>query len=209
MKDPYSELGLSPEASEDELRAKYEELKAIYGEQRFKSGAEGNEGARKLSDLESAWAMISADLDKKRAEQNFGDGDYGYIDDLIKKGKYDEAQGHLDAITDRSAKWHYLQSIIFYKRDWLSDSRKQLALAVEMDPGNEKYKSALNKLDLVMGNPQADPHTIGVDPTVMQQDPPPTQSQPDGQICGGNTMSNCCLAYCLTDCCCNMMRCCG
>ncbi len=205
MKDPYGVLGLEADASEEQLRAKYEELKTQYSEQRFRSGAEGNEGARKLSELESAWAMISADLDKKKAQETFGDGDYGYIDDLIKKGNYDEAQGKLDEISNRTAQWHYLQSIIFYKREWLSDSRKQLALAVEMEPHNDKYKSALEKLDLVMGNPQADPRTIGVDP--MQ--PPPVQQQPEGQVCGGNMLSNCCLAYCLTDCCCSMTRCCG
>ena len=206
MKDPYNELGLSPEASEEELRARYEELKAQYGEQRFKSGAEGNEGARKLSELESAWAMICADFEKKKAQETFGDGDYGLIDDLIKKGSYDEAQSRLDAISNRTAQWHYLQSIIFYKREWLTDSRKQLSLAVEMEPSNDKYQSALEKLDLVMGHPQADARTIGVEP---MQGPPPVQQQQDGQMCGGNMLSNCCLAYCLTDCCCSMTRCCG
>lgn len=204
MKDPYKVLGLTPEATEDECKARYEELKAEYGEQRFKSGEEGNEGARKLSELESAWVMIAADWEKKKAQETFGDGDYGLIDDLIKKGEYDDAQNRLDAISDRTAHWHYLQSIIFYKREWLTESRKQLAKAVEMEPGNAKYKDALDKLDLVMGNPKADPRTIGVDPT-MQQQPP----QQDGQMCGGNMLSNCCLAYCLTDCCCSMMRCCG
>lgn len=206
MKDPYNVLGLSAEASEEELKAKYEALKAEYGEQRFKSGEEGNEGARKLSELESAWALICADLEKKQAQETFGDGDYGMIDDLIKKGNYDEAQSRLDAINNRTAQWHYLQSIVFYKREWLTDSRKQLAVAVSMDPGNEKYKSALEKLDLVIGNPQADPRTMGMDPT----QPPPVQQQPqDGQMCGGNALSNCCLAYCLADCCCSMTRCCG
>lgn len=205
MKDPYSVLGLTADTDEEQLKARYEELKAEYGEQRFKSGAEGNEGARKLSELESAWALICADLEKKQAQQQFGDGDYGAIDDLIKKGNYDEAQSRLDAIGDRTAQWHYLQSIIYYKREWLSDSRKQLALAVEKDPGNEKYKTALEKLDLVIGNPQSDPRTIGVDPS----QPPPVQQQPQGQMCGGNMLSNCCLAYCLTDCCCSMTRCCG
>ena len=202
MKDPYSVLGLSPDASEEELKARYEALKAEYGEQRFKSGEEGNEGAKKLSELEAAWAQISADLQKRTSKEQYGDGDYGYIDDLIKKGDYNDAQARLDAITDRTAQWHYLQSIIYYKREWLSDSREQLSKAVEMDPTNEKYKTALNKLDMVIGNPQTDAHTLGVDPS----------SAPDGQngqLCGGNTLSNCCLAYCLTDCCCQMTRCCG
>ncbi|MDE7395652.1 MAG: tetratricopeptide repeat protein [Clostridiales bacterium] len=203
MKDPYSVLGLTPDASEEELKEEYEALKAEYGEQRFKSGEEGNEGAKKLSELEAAWSQISADLQKKEAKEKFGDGDYGEIDDLIKKGSYDEAQARLDAITDRNAQWHYLQSIVYYKREWLSDSRAQLATAVEMDPTNEKYKTALEKLDMVIGNPNADARTLGADPNM----PPPDMQ--NGQLCGGNALSNCCLAYCVTDCCCQMTRCCG
>ena len=200
MKNPYSVLGVSPDAGEEELRARYEALKAEYGEQRFKPGEEGNEGARKLSELEAAWAQISADLSKQEAKEKFGDGDYGEIDDLIKKGNYNDAQARLDAIADRSAQWHYMQSIIYYKREWLSDSREQLAKAVEMDPTNEKYKTALQKLDMVIGNPHTDAGTLGADPTPDNQ---------NGQLCGGNALSNCCLAYCLTDCCCQMTRCCG
>lgn len=52
MKDPYSILGISPDASSDELKARYEELKAKYSEGRFAAGEEGNEAAKKLTELE-------------------------------------------------------------------------------------------------------------------------------------------------------------
>ena len=38
IKDPYKVLGLSEDASPEELKAKYEELKNVYGEQRFLAG---------------------------------------------------------------------------------------------------------------------------------------------------------------------------
>lgn len=202
MKDPYIVLGMTKEDGEEALKARYEELKKEYGEQRFKPGAEGNEGARKLSELESAWSMITADFEKKNAEQKSREVDYGAIDALIKEGNYDEAQRRLDAISDRPAEWHYYQAIVFYKREWMIDCRKQLEVAVHLDPGNVKYKTSLDKLNMVIGNPQADPRTIGVDPTEI-----PEGGQ--GRACGGNMLSNCCLAYCLTDCCCSMTRCCG
>ena len=193
---------MTKEDGEEALRARYEELKKEYGEQRFKSGAEGNEGARKLSELESAWAMIVADFEKEAAEKKYEEADYGAIDELIRQGNYDEAQARLDAISLRPAPWHYYQAIIFYKREWMADCRKHLEVAVHLDPANVKYKTALDKLNMVIGNPNVDPRTIGVDPNQM----------PDGggrRACGGNMLSNCCLAYCLTDCCCSMTRCCG
>lgn len=202
MKDPYEVLGLSREATEEELTNKYNELKATYGEQRFLPGDEGNEGAKKLTELEEAWQIIWSDLRKAESKTVYG-GDLGAIDDLIKKQQYDEAQKMLDEISDRSAEWHYLQSIIYYKRDWLTDSQTQLKLAIEMEPFNTKYKTALEKLNMVMGNPQADPTQLGADPAQ------PVQPDGQGQMCGGNMLSNCCLAYCCTDCCCTMTRCCG
>lgn len=200
INNPYDVLDLPEDSGEELLRARYDELKAKYGEQRFAAGEEGNEGARKLMELEEAWKIISARLEKNKAKEQFG-GDFGQIDDLIKKGKYDEAQAMLDAYTDRGAEWHYLQSIVFYKRDWLTESRKQLKMAVDLEPTNEKYKTALTKLEMVMGNPETQAQNLG-------NQGAPVMGDPNAQM-SGNCLSNCCLAYCLTDCCCNMMRCCG
>lgn len=203
MKEPYSVLGMDKSSSREELTARYESLKKQYSEDRFKSGDAGNEGAKNLSELEAAWGSISADLSKNDEKNTFG-SDFGAIDDLIKKSQYDEAQSRLDSIADRNAEWHYLQSIIYYKREWISDSRKQLVMATNLEPNNAKYKTALEKLDMVMGNPNQDPRTIGVDPNAGGQ----TTQNPNGQMNGANCLSNCCLAYCLTDCCCSMTRCC-
>lgn len=200
INNPYEILDLPQDSSEELLTARYRELKAKYSEQRFAAGEEGNEGARKLMELEEAWKSITADLEKSKVKDKFG-GDLGGIDDLIKKGKYDEAQVMLDAYTDRGAEWHYLQSIVFYKREWLTESRKQLKMAVDLEPNNEKYKTALSKLEMVMGNPNAQANTLGNQGTpVMEGDP---NAQPNNCLC------NCCAAYCITDCCCNAMRCCG
>lgn len=206
MKDPYSVLGLPKGTDPAELTARYEELKAKYSEDRFLTGEAGNEAARNLNDLETAWATISAEKDKQEAKATFG-GDFGQVDDLIKRARYDEAQSMLDSISDRTAEWHYLQSIIFYKREWLTESRKQLAMAVDMEPRNDKYKNALEKMDMVMGNPGANAQNLGVDQNAMNQQQ--QQPGPNDPMMAGNCLSNCCCAYCLTDCCCNMMHCCS
>ncbi|MCI9030946.1 MAG: hypothetical protein HFK09_00265 [Clostridia bacterium] len=202
VNNPYEILDLPEDSGEELLRARYNELKTKYSEQRFESGEAGNEGANKLMELEEAWSMISADLDKRRTKERYGDN-LGGIDELIKKGKYDEAQALLDAHTERGAEWHYLQSIIFYKRDWLTESRKQLKMAVELAPDVEKYRESLTKLEMVMGNPNAQAQNLG-----RQQNGPVMDNGGDAQQ-AGNCLSSCCMAYCLTDCCCNAMRCCG
>ena len=205
VKEPYKVLGLSEDSSFEELKARYEELKKQYGEQRFLAGEEGNEGARKLMELEEAWTAIQTDIERRTAKERFG-GDYGHIDELVKQGKYDEAQSMLDSVSDRTAEWHYFQALVFYKRDWLTESKQQLEMAVEMDPRNTKYKTALDKMNMVIGNPNTNAQNLGNNQQSQQQQQP--YGDPNAAM-GMNCLSNCCLAYCLTDCCCNLMQCCG
>ncbi len=217
MKDPYAVLGLTRESDPEEIRAKYNELHDLYGEQRFKSGEEGNEGARKLQELEEAWALIQSDLERDTVSASFN-GDYGKVDDLIRKGEYNEAQDILDSIQDRRGEWHYMQAIVFYKREWLTDAKTQLEMAVRDDPNNTKYRSSLDKLNLAMGNQNARPNNGSFNNgNNGQYNNGPYNNgqygdnggQPQQQPADmANCLSSCCCAYCLTDCLCNAMRCC-
>ncbi|MCH5155070.1 MAG: hypothetical protein J1F69_00540 [Clostridiales bacterium] len=212
MKDPYKVLGLDKSADPELLQSKYNELRDLYGEQRFRSGEEGNEGARKLQELEEAWVLISADLKRDTVNQNTNVG-FSAVDELIRQGKYDEAQDMLDSIQDRSGEWHYMQAIIFYKREWLTDSKTQLEMALREDPNNSKYRASLDKLNLAMGGPQ--PQQNRPQQNQSGNNYGPYNNQPPYNDYGGgqpqdmsNCLSTCCCAYCLSDLLCNMMRCC-
>ena len=212
MKDPYSVLGLPRDTDKDLLKSRYDELHALYSEQRFKAGEAGNEGARKLQELEEAWVLISSDMDKTDKSEAFGN-DYGRVDALIREGKYNEAQDILDSITERKGEWHYMQAIVFYKREWLTEAKTQLEMAIQDDPANEKYRNSLEKLKLSMsGGATA---TVNAEHTQKQnqQSAPYTGSYNDGDLPPqqndmSNCLSTCCCAYCLTDCLCSTLRCC-
>lgn len=126
MKNPYEILGLNESCSFEELKARYEQLKNEYSEGRFRPGEEGNEAARKLTELEQAWQDISARQTVAEAVDGSGGNDFAYVDKLIKEQRYDEAQAALDSMTVREGEWHYFQSIIYYKREWLSECKKRL-----------------------------------------------------------------------------------
>ena len=168
MKDPYSVLGMDKTATPEELKERYYALREQYGEQRFKSGEEGNEGARKLQELEEAWNRINATVEHDTVTASFN-GDYSIIDELIRQGKYNEAQDMLDSIQDRNGEWHYMQSIVFYKREWLTESKAQLEMALREDPNNPKYKSSLEKLNMVIGGPQRPNQNANPNPNQQAQ----------------------------------------
>ena len=213
MKDPYAIFGLDKDTDPEVLKAKYNELHDLYSEQRFKSGEEGNEGARKLQELEEAWVVISANLERDKQTSEFN-GDYSQVDALIRQGKYNEAQDMLDGISDRRGEWHYMQAIVFYKREWLTEAKTQLEMALREDPNNTKYRTSLDKLNMSMGGdfggPQQQQQPYNNNGGYYNQQPPNNnngypQQQPDDMA---NCLSSCCCAYCLTDCLCNAMRCC-
>lgn len=67
-------------------------------------------------------------------------------EELIKDKKLEEAQAILNGITERNAQWHYLQSLIFYRKKWYSESKKHIEDALVTEPDNEKYFKFYNKL---------------------------------------------------------------
>ena len=56
---------------------------------------------------------------------------------MIKSGELTEAQQKLDDIPVHDGEWHYLQSIVFYKKNWFLESKKQLEYALKADLGEE------------------------------------------------------------------------
>ncbi len=193
MKDAYEILGLGKDSDEQALKSRYEELKKIYSEERFLPGDKGNEAARKLMELEDAWAIISADLQKRKYSFE-GTGDYAQVDSLIKSGNLDQAQTIMDEVRVRTAEWHYYQSIIYYKREWMSESRAQLAMAVKMDPNNKKYSEALDRMDKVMANPKADQSSFNAAGAQYNHQ----------QADATSTLCRCCQIYCCLDCLCSI-----
>ena len=70
MKDLYEIFGLTADCTDEELNAKYAELRAKYSEDRFLEGEKGNEAASKLTELESAYReILSLGSDRQRSLQ--------------------------------------------------------------------------------------------------------------------------------------------
>ena len=146
MKEFYEFLGLTEYATDEEINARYNELKEKYSEDRWLDGEAGNEAARNLTKLQTAYREIMAS--RKETKQNTeGQDAYEEISELLKSDKLSEAQSRLDAFNERTAEWHYLQAVVYYKKNWINESKKQLEIAIEMDPDNQKYRGAYGKMN--------------------------------------------------------------
>ena len=195
MRENYEILGLTEEATDGEILARYEELKEKYKEDRWLDGEAGNEAARKLTQLETAYNEIMAER-KQHSHNTDGQSSFEEIAQLLKEDKLAEAQACLDEFNERSAEWHYLQAVIFYKKNWTNDSKKQLEIAMQMDPDNVKYRNAYGKI-----NAKNDYEKQSAGQT---QNPYARGNAPmEEEQMGGNACSNCiscCYTYLCVDC---------
>lgn len=84
---------------------------------------------------------------KEVIEQGSTEEKLNLVEELLGKDRPAQAQNVLDSVDVREARWHYLQSKVFMTKDWVYESKKQLEIALQLEPGNEKYKEELQKLN--------------------------------------------------------------
>lgn len=200
MENLYEILGVSPSVSDEELERAYKKLREKYGEERFQNGSAGEEAADKLEKLERAYSEIK----RARSEYNSYGGDaeqaYAAIEEVIKNGDVNKAQEMLDNLTPRTAEWHYLQSIVFYKKNWFLESKKQLEFALSLDPQNMKYKNSLEKLNKILASNAVPPEQM------RSTSAPAGNGYSAGPAGNGTCTGSCCGDVCLANLCC---ECCG
>lgn len=210
-KDPYSFLQISKNATEDEVLRAYNRLRAKYSEERFLPGDEGRIAAENLTHLEQAYNDAMAELSQRRSYNSYG-SKFGDIENLIKAGKLELAQQELDELDERTAEWHYVQSIVFYRKNWYSECLKQLDFAIMIEPANQKYLDAKARLKEFLYGPNSPVFNAGQQGQNgrqgqyqnQQQSQYREQRQMGGGLCGESDEA-CCMNTLLTLCCCQMM----
>ena len=139
-------FGLTENATKEDIKSAYETLRAKYLEERFMDGEIGNNAAKMLGVIETAYSELMGEF-SERAAADDGEGSFARVEELIKAGDIAEAQRVLDAFNERGGRWHYLQSVVFYRKNWINESKKQLEIAIQLEPDNQKYKDTYKKLN--------------------------------------------------------------
>lgn len=150
MKDPYSILGVSKNATDEEIKAAYRELARKYHPDNYDDDNPLKDLAKeKMQEINEAYDQITKERSKRKkgGANDFeysGSADYGYVRRLINDRKFKDAELELTKIpqADRTAEWHYLASVLLMHRDRVSDAMRELEIACSMDPGNLEYQRA-------------------------------------------------------------------
>ncbi len=147
--DPFVILGVARGASQSEILEAYKQKRAYYQQHVFDEGEAGADAARMLEVLDNAYqdamsqtheaATVGGDPDSEQSR-------YQDVKAAVSARDFEKAQSLLDDMYYRGGEWHYYQAIIFYEKNWLNESKKQLELAVDLEPENDKYKRALENM---------------------------------------------------------------
>ena len=193
-------LGLGEGATKQDVKSAYETLRAKYLEERFMDGEVGNNAAKMLSVIEQAYNDLMNELSENAAAED-SESSFLKVEELIKSGDIHEAQRVLDSFNERGGRWHYLQSVVFYRKNWINESKKQLEIAIQLEPDTEKYKETYKKLnDKINYDAQ---NSAGGNQTVYQGQ---TVNSADNDQMGGNFCANCiecCYLNLCINCLCN------
>ena len=170
IEDPYKVLGVSPNASDEEIKRAYRALAKKYHPDR-NPGDE--EAAKKMQQINAAYEQIK---NPGAAQQGQGYGGYSQYDpfgfggfggyqqrsytdsdsgdnyqkaamNYIRFGRYQEALNALNNSSERNARWYYLSALANHGLGNQVTALEHIRRAVSMEPDNQEYIDALNRIE--------------------------------------------------------------
>ncbi|MBR5323106.1 MAG: J domain-containing protein [Clostridia bacterium] len=159
MTDPYKILGVTREATDDEIKKAYRELARKYHPDNYTNNPLADLVEEKMKEINEAYDQIQKERSQngyhgKTNNYNKYSGEYVRIRELIQMNRLTEAETMLNYIpsADRNGEWNFLRGCILEKKGWYFDAQKFFEAACYMDPDNNEYKDALNKIKNTANN---------------------------------------------------------
>ena len=163
MNDPYSILGVDPNASDDEIKRAYRELARKYHPDNYQNNPLADLAEEKMKEVNEAYEAINKmrsggggggyqsayqqsgyrQSGYQQSSYSSGNSLYARVRQSINLGNLSQAEELLSSAPTQDAEWHFLMGSIAYRKGWLDEAMQNYSLACQMDPGNMEYRQAL------------------------------------------------------------------
>ena len=159
MSDPYKVLGVSPNASDDEIKKAYREQARKYHPDNYHNNPLADLAQEKMKEINEAYDAIlrmrgggsgggnSYNASWGGGQSGGAGGQYGEVRMAIQRGDLARAEQILNAARDRNAEWHFLMGSLCYRKGWLDQARQYIQQAAAMEPQNREYQMAAQQMN--------------------------------------------------------------
>lgn len=157
--DPYKVLGVSPDATQEEISKAYKKLARKYHPDLNPGDKQAQE---KMSQINQAYDLIRSGKATNNGYNDYGSSYGGYyggynsynssdafsaVRRCIQLGQYYDALRLLDSINVRNGQWYYLASVTHFKLGNKATAVKYIEEALRLEPDNQEYRSFYQQLN--------------------------------------------------------------
>ena len=170
MNDPYSVLGIKPDATDEEVTRAYRALARKFHPDNYQDNPLADLAEEKMKEINEAYEAIKRMRAGGAASGSYGAGYrsqgtgggssyngyqqqrgssdpiYAQVRSAINAGDITQAEAMLSRAQRQDAEWYFLQGSISYRKGWLDEAQANYQRAVSMDPGNVEYRQAYNMM---------------------------------------------------------------
>lgn len=170
-RDPFAVLGVSRDATDDEIKKAYRQLARKHHPDRYTDPEESAKASERMKEINAAYEEIQA-IRQGKTTHSFGGSNYNYggnqytnnkyegsysgdageryakIRTFINQGRINEASAVLATFpeSERGGEWYFLQGCVLLRYGKYADAGVCFDIACQHDPDNPEYQNAREKL---------------------------------------------------------------
>ena len=148
--NPYQVLGISPSASNEEVKKAYREMSRKYHPDSYNDNPLAGLAEEKFKEVQEAYEQIMRDRESGYSGMgNSGDEsvELNSVFNFLNARRYREALDALTRIQYRSARWYYYSAVANAGVGNNIMAAEHARQAVNMEPNNSEYREFLNQID--------------------------------------------------------------